>query len=615
MTVKKQAILILIAITFFYTFVSLPYSYSENRVALIIGNEAYESSPLDNPVNDAKAIAQTLKRLGFKTVRKENLNWQEMNMAIDAFGEKLLKQDGVGLFYYAGHGIQFNGKNYLIPVKSNIRHENEIKYRAVDAGLVLAKMENARNGLNIVILDACRDNPFARSFRSSTQGLAYMDAPTGSIIAYATAPGRTASDNSGYTSELIKQMGKPGQRLIDMFMNVRKAVRNRTNGHQVPWESVSLTEPFYFLADSGGVIITKPQKETSLTVRPNVYDAGVWINGKKMGNGTVILNRIQPGTYRIKVARKGYKSYEIRVKVKNGKSEEVVAFLEKIEIKPAVKVTKPVYSAKKIKIANSLGMEFVYIPPGTFMMGSPSGEPKRDDDEKQHRVTLTKRFYMQTTEVTVGQWKAFVRDTGYKTDAEKKGSAFVYKDGKWGYQKGYYWKNPGFSQTDSHPVTCVSWNDVQKFIKWLSQKENKAYRLPTEAEWEYACRAGTNTPFSFGKCLSSDQANYAGSHPLPDCPKGKYRKKTVSVASFSANSRGLYDMHGNVWEWCQDWYGKYPTGSITDPIGPDTGSFRVLRGGGWYDLAWNCRSASRNRGRPVIRFSDFGFRLVLSPGQ
>ena len=266
------------------------------------------------------------------------------------------------------------------------------------------------------------------------------------------------------------------------------------------------------------------------------------------------------------------------------------------------------------EFANSVGMKFVYIQPGTFMMGSPSNEPKRDSDERQHRVTLTKGFYMGATEVTVGQWRSFTQDTGYKTEAETGGGAYIWTGKKiWERKKGYYWNNPGFSQTQKHPVTCVSWNDAQKFIKWLNQQEGgNKYHLPTEAEWEYACRAGTTTPFSTGSCISTDQANYDGNYPMPGCSKGRYREKTIDVASFSPNAWGLYDMHGNVWEWCQDRYGDYPSGHVTDPDGASSGSDRVLRGGSWHFNAWIIRSANRNRPDPDsrLRFNNHGFRVV-----
>lgn len=226
---------------------------NEKRLALVVGNGAYKDSPLSNPVNDAVLMAKTLKKAGFKVIEKHDLDFQEMNQAIDDFGETLSPKDA-GLFYYAGHGVQCKGRNYLIPVDSGIKNENEIKYRAVDAGLVLAKMEASGASTNIVILDACRDNPFARSFRTVNQGLAYTDAPANSLIAYATAPGRTASDGEGknglYTSELARRMLRPNQRLVDIFFRVRREVRRKSGGKQIPWESISFEEPFYLIKNS-----------------------------------------------------------------------------------------------------------------------------------------------------------------------------------------------------------------------------------------------------------------------------------------------------------------------------------------------------------------------------
>jgi len=194
---------------------------------------------------------------------------------------------------------------------------------------------------------------------------------------------------------------------------------------------------------------------------------------------------------------------------------------------------------------------------------------------------------MQTTEMTQGQWTKVM---GHNP------SRFI----KCG---------------DDCPVEKVSWNDVQQFIKKLNrQSENSKYSLPTEAQWEYACRAGTRTPFAFGKCLSADQANYNGKYPLSGCGRGKYRKKTVPVAGFKPNAWGLYDMHGNVWEWCQDKHGRYPSGAVTNSVGTAKGSRRMLRGGCWFYDARYCRSAFRDENAPGDRFSDIGFRLVLPAG-
>jgi formylglycine-generating enzyme len=162
-------------------------------------------------------------------------------------------------------------------------------------------------------------------------------------------------------------------------------------------------------------------------------------------------------------------------------------------------------------------------------------------------------------------------------------------------------------------VEGVSWDDCQSFIKKLNQMEGKdLYNFPTEAQWEYACRAGMRTPFFFGNCLSTDEANYDGNYPYSGCSKGKCRTETTPVYSFWANAWGLYDMHGNVWEWCRDWYGDYPKGSVTDPVGPSSGDFRVIRGGSWDDYARYCRSAYRDYFSPDDRDGYLGFRLLRS---
>jgi hypothetical protein len=224
---------------------------NDNRFALIIGNSDYKIGPLKNPVNDAYAMALTLERLGFDVlIRLDVKTKDEMKRAIREFGLKL-KQGGTGLFYFAGHGLQVKGFNYLIPVHAEIYSEEEVEYEGVDVGFVLAQMESAQNQMNIVILDACRNNPYARSYRSATTGLASINAPTGSIIAYATAPGSTAMDGIGknglYTSVLLKQITQEGLKIEEVFKKVRAEVLAGSGGRQVPWESSSLIGDFYFI--------------------------------------------------------------------------------------------------------------------------------------------------------------------------------------------------------------------------------------------------------------------------------------------------------------------------------------------------------------------------------
>jgi hypothetical protein len=239
-----------------------------NRIALIIGNANYESSPLKNPVNDANDMAFVLKQKGFAVTLLKDASQRQMEKAIKNFGVSL-RNGGVGLFFYAGHGMQVNGINYLIPIGSNIELEEDIKYDSVNANRVLTLMESADNEFNMVFLDACRNNPFSRSFRSGSRGLAQMDAPTGSLIAYATAPGSIAADGNGrnglFTGQLIKHMQVPDLELTKMMKEVRKQVLKESENKQTPWDVSSLTGDFYFTGgnDQGTTIIEvdEPKKQ------------------------------------------------------------------------------------------------------------------------------------------------------------------------------------------------------------------------------------------------------------------------------------------------------------------------------------------------------------------
>jgi uncharacterized protein (TIGR02996 family) len=223
--------------------------------------------------------------------------------------------------------------------------------------------------------------------------------------------------------------------------------------------------------------------------------------------------------------------------------------------------------------ANTVGMVLTLIPPGTFLMGSPRSEPERQSGETWHRVTLTRAFWVGIHPVTQQQWRAV---TG---------------------------TNPSRFEGDTRPVESVSWDDCQDFCRRLSRSEGRPYRLPTEAEWEYACRAGTTTPYYFGQTISRRQANCNGN--------GAYRGHTTATGTFLPNRWGLTDLHGNLWEWCQDWFGKYPRGAVTDPRGPETGEVRVLRGGSWGSYPSWCRSASHCSFANTLDFRYSGFRVVV----
>jgi len=244
---------------------------------------------------------------------------------------------------------------------------------------------------------------------------------------------------------------------------------------------------------------------------------------------------------------------------------------------------RPCLPRETIALGKGVDMTFAWIPPGSFLMGSPPEEPDRYENETLHEVTLAQGFYLGIHAVTQAQWQAVMGN------------------------------NPSYFKGEDLPVESVSWDDCQAFCTKLSQREGKRYGLPSESEWEYACRAGTTTPFYFGETLSPDQANYDGNYPYNGGVVGEYRGRTTSVGSFPPNAWGLFDMHGNVWEWCQDVYKGYEElgdSNILD-IEDAHENARVLRGGSWYLFARNCRAADRSRIAPGTRDYSNGFRVAF----
>ena len=243
-----------------------------------------------------------------------------------------------------------------------------------------------------------------------------------------------------------------------------------------------------------------------------------------------------------------------------------------------------IQKTRAFDLGNGVNLELVLIPSGTFMMGSPNSEAKRSMDETQHLVTISNPFYLGKYPITQAQWRHVMG------------------------------ANPSYFKGDKLlPVENISWNDVQLFCLKLKEIAQVPFGIPTEAQWEYACRAGTSTSFHFGNQLNGRQANCDGTLPYETDTRGPYLEKTSPVGKYPANPWGLYDMHGNVWEWCSDWYGEYPTGSVTDPSNAcKSGSFRVFRGGCWYFNAGCCRSAIRFWGEPSAQDCDIGCRVALS---
>jgi formylglycine-generating enzyme required for sulfatase activity len=513
---------------------------AQKRIALVIGNAAYQGAPaLRNPVNDAKAMSDFLNGLGFEVIEVTDATQKEMNRAITAFGSKL-NTETAALFFYAGHGMQVRGKNYIIPVDAQIEAEAAVATEAVSVDAVLEQL-NA-SPVSIVILDACRNNPFERSFRKMGGGLAQMDAPKGSFIAYATAPGKTAADGDGkhglFTQELLKQINVSGLTLESVFKRVRSNVATKSGDAQMPWDSSSMTGEFFF----------KPAQVTSLEPVPIPMPAQVHIKSKE---------EIEQETW--ENARDSNDTESIAEYLKqypHGKYVALANIQYKKLKKDATKAARQAHKTDKMFWDCPDCPEMVVIPVGSFDMGSNNGGVS---EKPVHRVTISQTFAIGKTEVTQGQWRAVMGN-----------NPSVFAD-----------------CGDTCPVDSVSWNDAQEFIQKLNAKTGKQYRLPTEAEWEYACYGGSHTEYCGGNDIN-----------LVAWYRENSGSQTHPVGKKQANSYGLYDMSGNVWEWMQDWFDN------------KTQQSRVLRGGSFYNYTAGDYAANRYFDAPTFRMSNIGFRLA-----
>ncbi len=534
-----------------------PAAANEARVALVIGNSNYKSAPLKNPVNDAKAIADKLQGLGFKVTLKLDQDQKSMAEAIRVFGNQL-KAGGAGLFYYAGHGMQVRGRNFLIPVDADIQNEDEVPYRSVDANEVLSKMETAKNRLNLMILDACRNNPFSRKFRSAAQGLAQMDAPSGTLVAFATAPGSVASDGTGkngiYTQHLLASLGQPGVPVEQLFKRVRVGVMKDTRNAQVPWESSSLVGDFYF----------KPGA-ASATADPAAIELAYWDSIKDSQGADdyrAYLKKYPNGLFADIAKRRA-------LNPPKPATTTVVSIAPTHATKP-----EPAAVAGKTWVEPTTGMEFVWIPKGCFQMGSPTSELGRNSNEHQHEVCVD-GYWLGIYEVTNAQYRLF----------------------KPSHDSGRY-ENVSLN-SNNQPVGNVSWYEAMAFAEWLSVKAGKIFRLPTEAEWEYAARAGTSTAYFWGDNWR-ERHNYLSASKKP-------------VGSHRPNTFGLYDMLGNVWEWTASIYDSDYKGAERQVASLDADGYRVVRGGSWGNNSAGVRSAYRRSDAPDYQYFHIGFRLVRNP--
>jgi formylglycine-generating enzyme required for sulfatase activity len=602
---------------------------AEPRIALIIANSNYKGDigSLKNPVNDGKLVGEALKKVGFNVRLVTDGDQTAMKKALNGFGEDLAKagSGATGLFYYAGHGLQVSGQNYLVPVSANIKREGDVDLEALSAEAVLKVLNFSGVKVQIVILDACRNNPLMRSFRGNTMGLAKVDAPIGSFVAYSTAPGSVAADgqgaNSPFATALAAEVQKPGASIEEMFRNVRAKVIADTDSQQVPWDSSSLTAPFYFSKDfsaAGSTAAVEQAFWQSIQGSTDPADFEAYL--KKFPKGSFV----DLAGNRVKALKEGAATAPAAA---SPQPTQTAALTEPSQPKslgteaaPA-QLTPPPSNMKPGQVFKDCKNcpEMIVIPAGSFMMGSPESEAGRNASEgPQHKETIPRAFAMSKYVVTFAQYKEFMNTTGRDAGA----SCWYYRDDKkkWLPKEGFTFTDPGFLQESNSPAICLNVGDANAYAAWLSKLTGQTYRLPSEAEWEYAARAGTKTARYWGEsadqqCSYANGADQTYHKEVPDdpgfagCNDGYFR--TAPVGKFKPNAFGLYDMLGNAWQITQDCLTGGYDGS--DHKGaPVQGACEkyAIRGGSWGRPPVNLRAAGRGGMAEEVRGVTNSIRLV-----
>ena len=629
--------------------VPLP-ALAAGRVALVVGNGAYtHAGRLPNPANDASDVAAALRRLGFKVTIARDAGRTALNEALRAFTRRSASAD-VALVFYAGHAMEMDGVNYLLPVDARVERDTDVRYETVTLDDVLASTSGA--GLRVVILDACRNNPLARSMQRTVSTRSVSNGSLGdlnedllgdeTLVAYSAAAGTTAADgegrNSPYTAALLAHLEEP----VDiglMFRRVRAQVLSATNRRQRPHEYGSLLREHYLSVSGGGaptaaavgapagpaggaaaargpaeagpVAVIADGSSAVLAQQETVFWQSI-VNSMSRADFEAYLARWPAGVY-APLARG-------RVAALRGSADPRGPNSPSSSDPP----DSPMAGSRSVFRDCPDCPEMVVIPAGEFRMGSPSSEDGRGDWEgPQHQVTL-KSFALGLFEVTRAEYAAFVSATGHP-DGDRCRTDDGRGNWEWRWRNGASWRDPKFRQGDDHPVVCVSWEDAQSYVGWLSRETGERYRLASAAEWEYAARAGTSTSWYWGnsvvgQCVHANGGDFSlrrqyrrveGFGSPASCDDGM--AYTAPVGSYEANAFGLFDMPGNVWEWVEDcWHGSYreaPSDGTAWVRDGDCGR-RVLRGGSWARDPYRLRSAHYATEPVGDRIGHNGFRVA-----
>jgi formylglycine-generating enzyme required for sulfatase activity len=630
----------------------------DRRVALVIGNNDYQhAKKLDNAVADAQAFRRELETRGFDVVYRENANRRTMNSAMEEFMGKL-STDTVGMIFYSGHGVQINGANYLVPTDLLAKVPADFVYDAVDLSKLIDRVAKTQAKFSLAVIDACRDNPFQGNGRDigGTRGLvAPTGDATGVMIVYSAGANQKALDRLGetdrnpnglFTREFLKAIRVPGLTVQEAVNQIKATVISQAKsvGYvQTPAIYDQSVGTFYFTPGKAPAPVAKLEQQTLQqavqTVDPSVMELEFW-NGIKDRNSkeefSAYLEQYPQGRF-APLARARMLNITRQVSTDSASADKAVADKIASDKLAADKLAADKAAAEK-RVVPVAGQtikdcadcpEMVVIPAGSFMMGSPDIEKGRQPDGREgpvHEVRIGYPYALGKHEVTRGEFSRFAAASGYKTEAERTSGCAEWDGKAWVHDASKNWRNPGFPQTDSHPVVCVSWNDAQAYLTWLNKKvPGKGFRLPSEAEWEYAARAGQGAArYPWGDdagnskiCGFANGMDTIGkaqvSVPWSAASCGDGHAYTAPAGSFKANDFGLYDMHGNAWEWVQDvWHENYqgaPRDGSAWVNGGDQAR-RVLRGGAWDFDPGSLRSANRDRSAPVNRDGSTGMRIA-----
>ncbi len=612
----------------------LPSAQAAKRIALVVGNDAYQSLPkLQKAVNDARAVGAALKDIGFEVETGENLTRREMNRRLADLEASIAPGDQV-FFFYAGHGVAIASANLLLPVDMPAPKQGEeslVVEESLSADSIIQRIQARGAAVAFVVLDACRDNPFAAGGTrgiGATRGLARLDAPSGVFVLFSAGIGQTALDrlsdgdpdpNSVFTRKLVPLLRSPGLSHV--------AIAKRVQGEVIDLAATvkHKQEPAYYDQVKGEIVLMGGERaiavEPASPQPPLSEEARVWPSIE----GTASCGILGDFIRRFDVGRSVFVDFARTRQQELGCGEAQIAAVVPAQPAPAdsggcndivVKVGNGEDCLRPGAVFRDCPEcpEMMVVPAGRFMMGSKD----QFRAEIVHEVEIARPFAVTRFEVTVDQYAAFVSASGYEFEEK----CWTNENEQLAFRSRSF-RKPGFPQTGSHPATCLSWIDAKAYVKWLSERNGQDYRLLSEAEWEYAARAGTTSAFSFGDgegqlCEHSNNQDQTAKaarpklNPITDCEDGFVY--TSPVGTFAPNAFGLHDMHGNLAEWVEDClndsYQGAPADGSTWTIAIGGVCINGQRGGSWADYYGSQHVAYRGFHAPHDRQWDYGLRVT-----